>query len=123
MGGSGRIVFALICSRKEFYMITTKQRAYLRSIAAQLTPIMQVGKNGITDNLVKTLSDSLEAHEIIKLTVLEACPMTAREVSDALCIALSCEAVQTIGRKITLYRQASEKEKRKIVLPKEKKQV
>ena len=49
--------------------------------------------------------------------------MTAREVSDALCIALSCEAVQTIGRKITLYRQASEKEKRKIVLPKEKKQV
>ncbi len=113
----------MICSRKEFYMITTKQRAYLRSIAAQLTPIMQVGKNGITDNLVKTLSDSLEAHEIIKLTVLEACPMTPREVSDALCIALSCEAVQTIGRKISLYRQASEKEKRKIILPKEKKQV
>ena len=98
--------------------MTTKQRAALRSMANTMDPIMQVGKNGITDNLVKTLSDSLEAHEIIKLTVLEACPMTAREVSDALCVALSCEAVQTIGRKISLYRQASEKEKRKIVLPK-----
>lgn len=98
-------------------MITTKQRAYLRSIAAQLDPIMQVGKNGITENLVKTLSDSLEAHELIKLTVLETCPTTPRETSDALCEALNCEAVQTIGRKISLYRQASEKEKRKIVLP------
>ncbi len=101
-------------------MITTKQRAYLRSIAAQLDPIMQVGKNGITENLIKTLSDSLEAHELIKLTVLETCPTTPRETSDALCEALSCEAVQTIGRKISLYRQASEKDKRKIVLPKDK---
>lgn len=101
-------------------MITTKQRAYLRSLVAQMVPIMQVGKNGITDNLIATLSDSLEAHELIKLTVLETCPTTPRETSDALCEALSCEAVQTIGRKISLYRPASDPEKRKIVLPREK---
>lgn len=104
-------------------MITTKQRAYLRSLAASLSPIMQVGKNGITENLIKTLSDSLEAHELIKLTVLEACPMTPREVSDALCEALHCDAVQTIGRKISFYRPASDPTKRRIQqeLPRERK--
>ena len=101
-------------------MISTKQRAYLRSLIAQMTPIMQVGKNGITDNLVATLSDSLEAQELIKLTVLETCPLTPREASDALCEALGCDAVQTIGRKISFYRPASDPEKRKIVLPREK---
>lgn len=101
-------------------MITTKQRAYLRSIVAGLTPIMQVGKNGITENLVKTLNDSLEAHELIKLTVLETCPLTPREVSDELCSLLQCDAVQTIGRKVSFYRPASEPDKRKIELPREK---
>ena len=97
-------------------MITTKQRAYLRSLAAEKTPVTQVGKNGVTEPLIKTLSDALEAHELIKLSVLETCPSAPREVCDALCAALSCDPVQVIGRKISLYRPASDPDKRKIQL-------
>ena len=97
-------------------MISTKQRAYLRSLAAETAPVTQVGKNGVTEPLIKTLSDALEAHELIKLSVLETCPATPREVSDALCAALSCDPVQVIGRKVSLYRPASDPDKRKIQL-------
>ena len=98
-------------------MITTKQRAYLRALAAGIAPVTQVGKNGVTEPLIKTLSDALEAHELIKLSVLETCPATPREVSDALCAALSCDPVQVIGRKVSLYRPSSDPDKRKIQLP------
>lgn len=94
--------------------ITTKQRAALRSMAAKLEPIIQVGKNGMTDTLVKTVSDALEAHELVKLTVLETCPDSPRTVSDALCMALCCEPVQVIGRKVSLFRPASDPDKRHI---------
>ena len=97
-------------------MITTKQRAFLRSLAAEKAPVTQIGKNGVTDPLIKTLSDALEAHELIKLSVLETCPAPPREVCETLCGALSCEPVQVIGRKICLYRPASDPEKRKILL-------
>ncbi len=97
-------------------MMTSKQRAFLRSLAAEKAPVTQVGKNGVTEPLVKTLSDALEAHELIKLSVLETCPATPREVCDALCETLSCEPVQVIGRKICLYRPTSDPEKRKIQL-------
>ena len=98
-------------------MITSKQRAYLRGLIAVQQPIMQIGKNGMTEALVKTLSDALEAHELIKLTVLETCPDTPRAMSDALCEALGCDPVQVIGRKIALYRPATEPDKRRILLP------
>lgn len=97
-------------------MISTKQRAFLRALAAETTPVTQVGKNGVTEPLIKTVSDALEAHELVKLSVLETCPATPREVSDALCAALSCDPVQVIGRKLSLYRPASDPEKRKIQL-------
>ncbi len=98
-------------------MITTKQRAFLRARAATLIPVTQVGKNGVIDTLIKTVSDALEAHELVKLTVLETCPASPREVCDALCTALGCDPVQVIGRKISLYRPASDPEKRTILLP------
>ena len=52
-------------------MITTKQRAYLRGLGAKLTPIFQIGKNGIEDNFLKQVDDALEAREILKINVLE----------------------------------------------------
>ncbi len=98
-------------------MITTKQRAYLRGLAAELVPVTQIGKNGIGENLVKTLSDALEAHELVKVTVLENAPVTAKEAMETLCGALKCDPVQVIGRKLTLYRRQSDADKRKIELP------
>ena len=97
-------------------MITSKQRAYLRGLGASCPAIMQIGKGGITDNLVKTVSDALEARELVKLSVLESCELSPREASDALCEALSAEGVSCIGRKIVLYRES--KDKKSIILPK-----
>jgi RNA-binding protein len=77
---------------------------------------MQVGKGGISENLVKTVSDALEARELVKLTVLENSGETPREVLDKLCEALGAEGVACIGKKIVLYRESVEK--KTIILPK-----
>ena len=99
-------------------MITTKQRAYLRSLANTIEPTTQLGKLGIGETLLETVSKALEAHELIKLTVLETSPLSPKEAMVALCEALNCEAVQVIGRRVVIYRQSSKPENRKIVLPK-----
>ena len=92
-------------------MITSKQRAYLRSLAANIPTIMQIGKGGISDNLIKTVSDALEARELIKLSVLENCEYTAREVADALSEETGSEVVAVLGRKVVLYRESQKNKK------------
>ena len=92
-------------------MITSKQRAYLRSLAVNEPTIMQIGKGGVSENLIKTVSDALEARELIKLSVLENCEYTARDVADSLSEATSAEVVAVLGRKLVLYRE-SEKHKK-----------
>ncbi|MBR2353556.1 MAG: ribosome assembly RNA-binding protein YhbY [Clostridia bacterium] len=87
-------------------MITSKQRAYLRGLANGIPTIMQIGKGGIGENLIKTVSDALEARELIKLGVLENSMETPREVADALSEATDAEVVGVIGRKIILYRES-----------------
>ena len=87
-------------------MITSKQRAYLRGLANGIPTIMQIGKGGIGENLIKTVSDALEARELIKLGVLENSMETPREVADALSEATNADVVGVIGRKIILYRES-----------------
>ncbi len=89
-------------------MITSKQRAYLRSLANPIPAIMQIGKGGISENLLKTLSDALEARELIKLHVLENSGEDAYDLLQNLAAELGAEPVAVVGRKIVLYR-ASEK--------------
>lgn len=89
-------------------MLNSKQRASLRSMANQIQPIMQIGKGGVSENLAKTVSDALEARELIKLTVLENCDMTQREIADELAAATESDVVAVIGRKIILYRESKE---------------
>ncbi len=96
-------------------MITSKQRAYLRSLANPIPTIMQIGKGGLTENLLKTVSDALEARELIKLNVLENSGEDAYDLLQELAAQLDAEPVAVVGRKIVLYR-ASEK-KPVIVLP------
>ena len=96
-------------------MITSKQRAYLRSLANPIPTIMQIGKGGLTENLLKTVSDALEARELIKLNVLENSGEDAYALLQELAAQLDAEPVAVVGRKIVLYR-ASEK-KPVIVLP------
>ena len=90
--------------------MTSKQRAYLRSLAVNLDTIMQIGKDGISENLIKTVSDALEARELIKLKTLETCPYTTREAAEELAAQTNSEVVCCIGFKLVLYRE-SEKHK------------
>ena len=95
--------------------MTTKQRAALRAMANTIDPVLHIGKDGIGDNLVKQAWDALEARELIKGTVLQNSPVTAREAVDALCEGANAEPVQSIGNRFVLYR-ARQKDPR-IVLP------
>ncbi len=96
-------------------MISTKNRAYLRSLANTIEPLYQIGKGGVTDAVVNTLNDGLEARELIKISLLESCPHQPREAMTLLIASLGCEPVQTIGRKLVIYRRSSKEENRKIV--------
>ncbi|QAA31520.1 MULTISPECIES: ribosome assembly RNA-binding protein YhbY [Clostridium] len=92
-------------------MITTKQRAYLRSLANGITPIFQLGKNGIEEAFLRQIEEALEARELIKITVLENSGFETREASDFICEKIGCEGVQSIGSKIVLYKKSEKKPK------------
>lgn len=92
-------------------MLTSKQRAALRSMANSMDPIMQVGKNGIGEELVTSIDNALEARELIKLTALETAPVTAREAADELAEATGADVVSVVGRKFVLYRPSKKKPK------------
>lgn len=99
--------------------ITSKQRAQLRGLAMQQDTIIQVGKGGITEAVVDSVSAALKARELVKGRVLENSMLTAREACDALAQACRAEQVQVIGTKFVLYKR-NEKEP-KIVLVKDRK--
>ena len=100
--------------------LTSKQRAQLRGIANTLDTIVIIGKDGITENLIKQANDALEAREIIKCRVLENSLLTVREACDELSRLTRSEQVQVIGSKFVLYRQHYDKSKRKIELLRDK---
>ena len=99
-------------------MLTSKQRAYLRGLANALEPVLTVGKEGVTENLVTQADGVLEKRELIKGRVLENSLLSAREAADQISEATRCEVVQVIGSKFVLFRIQPNKDKRKIELPK-----
>ena len=99
--------------------LTSKQRAQLRGIANGIDTIVHIGKDGITENLVKQADSALEAREIIKCRVQENSLLTAREACEELGRLTRSEPVQVIGTRFVLYRQQHDKKKRKIQLVKE----
>ena len=94
--------------------LTSKQRAQLRGMAANLDTIVHVGKDGIGENLIKQVNDALEARELIKGTVQQNCDLSAKEALEALCEMVHAEPVQCIGRRFVLYRRSRQP---KIELP------
>ena len=95
-------------------MLTSKQRAALRGMANSIEPIVHIGKDGISDALIKQCDDALTARELIKLSVLETAGASAREFADRLAPELKLDVVQVIGRKIVLYRRNKKEPKIKI---------
>ncbi|AGB41880.1 putative RNA-binding protein, YhbY family [Halobacteroides halobius DSM 5150] len=85
-----------------------KQRAYLRGQANQMDPLFQIGKNGITDNVIEQVDETLEARELIKLRALENSLYTAKEAAYELAESCDAEVIQTIGNVFVLYRRNDE---------------
>lgn len=85
--------------------LTGKQRQKLRALAHHLTPIVHVGQNGITDELVGSVRQALLDHELIKIRLLDTAPVDRREAGDVLAERLEAHAIAVVGRVVTLYRR------------------
>ena len=96
--------------------MTTKQRAYLKGLAMNIDPILHIGKSSLTPEMVNAVAEALESRELVKLNVLKNCMDDIKELSVVLAERTRSEVVQTIGRRIVLYKES--KENKKIVLPK-----
>ena len=96
-------------------MLNSRQRAQLRGMANDFETILQVGKMGISENTVKQVDDALEARELIKMSVLETCPLSSRETADELAQKVKADVVQVIGRKFILYRESKDNKTIKLV--------
>ncbi|HJD36428.1 MULTISPECIES: ribosome assembly RNA-binding protein YhbY [unclassified Blautia] len=96
--------------------MTSKQRAYLKSLAMKMDPIIQIGKSSLTPELTKAVEEALTARELIKISVLQNCLDDPRSLADMLAERTHSQVVQVIGKKIVLYREGKE-DKKKILLP------
>lgn len=95
-------------------MLTGKQRSYLKSIANNLDPLFQLGKNGLSENFIKQVDEALENRELVKINVLKNCFEDPKEVAEILVKELNAEFVQSIGRKIVIYRESEENKEIKL---------
>ncbi len=100
-------------------MLTSKQRAFLRSLAINEDTILMIGKGGLSDAIIKQADDALKARELIKGKVLETAECTSREAADQIASATLSDVVQVIGSKFILYRRNPDDPK--IELPSSKK--
>lgn len=100
--------------------LTGKQRAQLRGLANQINTILEIGKNGISENVIRQADKALEARELIKCRVLKNnMEDTARTAADRLALATGSAVVQVIGSRFVLYRESRgiPKEERVILIP------
>ena len=87
-------------------MLNARDKKILRAQAQQYRSLFQIGKDGISDNLIATLDDSLRAHELVKLTLLKTAPLSTAEAAAMLAQATDSELVHSIGRTFVLYRRS-----------------
>lgn len=96
-------------------MLTGKQKRFLRSKAHHLKPIFQVGKSGVTENMIKQLIDVLEKRELIKINILQNCLEDKETIAEQIAEGTEAEIVQIIGNHIVLYKESTEN--KTIILP------
>ena len=97
-------------------MISSKQRSFLKGLAHHLEPTVYIGKNGLTENVVKEIETGLYCRELVKVKIQEGCLLDPKETASQMAEQLGAEFVQAIGRKFVLYRES--KDNKQIVLPK-----
>ena len=99
-------------------MLNSKERAYLRGLSNKIDPIFQIGKSGVSPEVINAVDEALEARELIKCNVLNNCMEDIKYIASAISERTKSDVVQIIGKKIVLYRQS--KENKTIELPKTK---
>ncbi len=92
-------------------MLTGKQRAMLRREANGIPALYQIGKDGVTENIIKQFDDALEANELIKVHILENSLLDIRPTADEVSKKLGADTVQCIGSKFVLYRKSNDNQK------------
>ena len=92
-------------------MLNSKQRAYLRSLAANYDTIFQIGKGGISEETCNQLANALEARELIKVRVLENSGYSSREAAETIAEAIECDVVACVGSKFVLYKESTKKKR------------
>ena len=97
-------------------MLTGKQKRYLRALATSMDPIVQVGKQGLTENVMFSLREALEARELVKVRVLKNCLEETKDVAEQAAAESEAVLVQVIGRNFVLYK--ADQENPEISLPK-----
>ena len=97
--------------------LTSKKRAELRADAHQLSPLVHVGHQGLTDTLMQTLDDTLRTHELVKVALAKTTDVKPKDASHDMAERLGADVVQTIGRTCTLYRENPDLPKKKGGLP------
>ena len=95
--------------------MTSKQRAYLKSLASNLNPIFHVGKSSLTPEITEAIAESFNKNELIKVAVLKNCMDDPREIAQYVADRTHSEVVQVIGKRFILYKPF--KENPKIELP------
>lgn len=100
--------------------LTSKQRAYLKSLASDLEPVFQIGKATVTPEITEAISETFNTHELVKITVLKNCTEDVTNAAIKVSERTRSELVQVIGRKFVLYKPF--KDEPKIILPKAKKE-
>lgn len=92
-------------------MLTGKERAYLKGLAQNIDPLIQLGKEGINEGFLKQMDKLLEDHELVKIKVLQNAPVEVDEIVDEILEKTGAEFVQKIGKKLTIYRESKENKK------------
>lgn len=95
--------------------MTSKQRAYLMSLASNLNPIFQIGKSSLTPELTEAIGEAFNNRELIKIAVLKNCFDDPREIAQIVAERTHSQVIQVIGKKIVLYKP--DKDKPQIKLP------
>lgn len=96
-------------------MLNSRQRAQLRAMANSMETIFQIGKSGVGENIIKQTDEALEARELIKLRVLETCPVSARDAAEEIAAGVGADVVQVIGTRFILYRESRDNRQIKLV--------
>lgn len=94
--------------------LTSKQRAYLKGLASNLTPLFQIGKANLTPEITEAVLETFNTHELVKISVLKGAEDDPHEIANMLAERTGATLVQVIGRKIVLYKE--NKDNKKIIL-------